>query len=286
MPFRIDCITVEPAANMIVDASEDHSIQRGGDCTQRLLVPGPQRLIQKEKEQRFAGKLGSHPKAAIERVQMPEDVHRGLRHRPRRNLAQIYLAGKKTRNHLVHPGSLATNKVRIVTPRPLDLLQHVHEILGQEIAACMKRIALGCQEDRVWPATGAGQHLGDKHELFVQIGARFAVDLDRHEKSVQQRRNGLVFETLLLHDMAPMTRGIADRDEDQLALIPRLGECFRAPGVPVHRIVKVLQQVRRLCAFQMVGLAGRDRGGRDHERENQKKDTCHALAQKRYWQRA
>lgn len=47
-------------------------------------------------------------------------------------------------------------------------------------------------------------------------------------------------------NMAPVAGGIANREENRLILLPRLGEGLLRPGKPVHRIMSVLEQVRRL----------------------------------------
>ena len=52
--------------------------------------------------------------------------------------------------------------------------------------------------------------------------------------------------------MAPMTGGVADGEEDGLALGAGFRERLFAPGVPVHRIVRVLQKIRRLLMREAV----------------------------------
>src|SRR5438046_1310434 len=43
--------------------------------------------------------------------------------------------------------------------------------------------------------------------------------------------------------MAPVAGGVADRKEDRLALVPGTLESLRAPRIPVHRVVGVLEKV-------------------------------------------
>ena len=45
---------------------------------------------------------------------------------------------------------------------------------------------------------------------------------------------------LPLHDVAPVARGVADGQEDGLIFVPRLGEGFLAPRVPLDGVGGVL----------------------------------------------
>ena len=56
--------------------------------------------------------------------------------------------------------------------------------------------------------------------------------------------------------MAPVARGIADREKDRLVLPARFREGFFAPRVPVHRIVRVLEKIWRLLTRQPVRVFG------------------------------
>ena len=58
------------------------------------------------------------------------------------------------------------------------------------------------------------------------------------------------------HDMAPVTRGIADREKDRFVLPARFREGFFAPWIPVHRVVSVLEKVWRLLLAQTVSENG------------------------------
>ena len=44
------------------------------------------------------------------------------------------------------------------------------------------------------------------------------------------------------------------REEDRFVLAARFFEGFRAPGIPVHRIMRVLQQVRTFLGGQPIGV--------------------------------
>ncbi len=70
---------------------------------------------------------------------------------------------------------------------------------------------------------------------------------------VDVARDLLVLEALLLHHVAPVAGGVADREEDRPLQCPRALERLFAPREPVHRVVRVLQQVRARFEDQPVG---------------------------------
>ena len=72
---------------------------------------------------------------------------------------------------------------------------------------------------------------------------------------VEERGDPGVLEALPLHDVAPVARRVADRQEDQLVLGTRLGEGLLTPGEPVNRIVRVLQEVGGVFEDESVGVA-------------------------------
>src|SRR6266511_6095536 len=65
----------------------------------------------------------------------------------------------------------------------------------------------------------------------------------------------LVLERLPLHHVAPVAGGVADREQDRLVLLARLGQRLGTPREPVDRVVGVLQQVRAGRSGQPVGPA-------------------------------
>ncbi len=78
---------------------------------------------------------------------------------------------------------------------------------------------------------------------LVDVGTLFAVDFDVDEVLVHEPGGIGVREALVVHHVAPVTRGVADREEDRL--VARLGRLkrFGPPRVPVHRVVLVKQEI-------------------------------------------
>ena len=79
---------------------------------------------------------------------------------------------------------------------------------------------------------------------LVEIGALLPIDLDVDEPAVHELRGRRILERLVRHHMAPMTGRIAHRQEDGLVFAPGQRERLLAPGIPVHRIVRVGEKIR------------------------------------------
>jgi hypothetical protein len=52
--------------------------------------------------------------------------------------------------------------------------------------------------------------------------------------------------------MAPMASGVADGEKDWLVLLPCQAKSLFRPGMPVHRVVSVLQEVGTFLGDQAV----------------------------------
>jgi len=89
----------------------------------------------------------------------------------------------------------------------------------------------------------AGERDDGLHVDVVEIGAFFAIDLHVDEVVVHVGGGGFVFEGLVLHDVAPVAGGVADAHEDGFVFFAGAGECGVSPGIPVHGIVGVLEEV-------------------------------------------
>ena len=118
-------------------------------------------------------------------------------------------------------------------------------VLGREVRAREEGLLLRGQEDGHGPAALAVVHReGRRHVDVIEVRPLFAIDLDADEVLVHDRGDRLVLEGLPLHHVTPVTGGVPDREEDGPLLIAGAGERLFAPGIPVDRIVRVLEQVR------------------------------------------
>ncbi len=70
----------------------------------------------------------------------------------------------------------------------------------------------------------------------------------------------LVLEGFVGHDVAPVTGGVADGEEDRLVLGSGPGEGGLAPGIPVHGIFRVLEKVGAFFEDQAVEILAAVRG--------------------------
>src|SRR5215213_11400764 len=85
--------------------------------------------------------------------------------------------------------------------------------------------------------------LGGLHVNSVDVRSLLPVHLDRHELLVDQLCNAGVLEGLVGHDVAPVACRIADGEKDWDVAGGCLGEGLVAPRPPMHRFVRMLQQV-------------------------------------------
>jgi hypothetical protein len=154
--------------------------------------------------------------------------------------------GSKLGGHLAGGGD---DLVATLLPGTLDAEQdageagHASRVVRRVIRPAVERFEVGREEDRHRPAAVAGERLDRRHIEVIEVGAFFAIDLDIDISLVHERRDVRVLEALALHDVAPVARRIADRQEDRLVFRLRLRQGFGPPGEPVDRVVRVLEQI-------------------------------------------
>jgi hypothetical protein len=69
---------------------------------------------------------------------------------------------------------------------------------------------------------------------------------------VHQAGHLRILEGFVLHHVAPVTGGVADRQEDRLILLFGDSESLLPPRIPIHGVVGVLQQVGALLVLKTV----------------------------------
>ncbi len=152
-------------------------------------------------------------------------------------------------------------------PELLHLLQHLQEarppvaVVGREIGPAVERLQLRREEHVQRPAALAARGLDEGHVDLVHVRPLLAVHLDADEVRVEEGGDLRALEGLAFHDVAPMAGRVADAQEDGPVLPARLGEGFLAPGIPVHRVVLVLEQVGRFLPREPVRVGRRGGGG-------------------------
>ena len=255
---------MEAPSQVIVDASRPHGVE----LPERHLVGVgvalglERRVAHQEVEVRDRGELGSGAEPAVlgivdalQRLVAVLD-QRGARARP-----GVRLDRRGERFEDLPSRSLDLRALR--EPRLVDPRQHVGEPgtpearVGREVRAAEERAQVGGEEHVEGPSAAHAHRLHGRHVDAIHVGPLLPVHLDGNEPSVEQFRHRVVLERFALHHVAPVAGGVADREEDRLLLAPRLLERLLAPGIPVHRVVGVLEQVGALLADQPVGLAVR-----------------------------
>jgi hypothetical protein len=131
--------------------------------------------------------------------------------------------------------------------------RHAHARVRREVGAGEERHLLGRQEHVQGPAALARHRLAGLHVDRVEVWALLAVELDGDEQLVHQRGRVRILERLALHHVAPVARRVADRQQDRPVLVTRAREGLLAPGVPVHRVVLVLEEIRRRLSGKPIG---------------------------------
>src|SRR5215510_2820913 len=114
-------------------------------------------------------------------------------------------------------------------------------VFRRKIRATVEGLLLRREEHREWPASLARQHLHDALVNVVEIRSLFAVHLDAHKVLIHDSRDALVLEGLVFHDMAPVARGVANREQERFVFSPRFLERFGSPRKPVYRVMGVLE---------------------------------------------
>ncbi len=112
-----------------------------------------------------------------------------------------------------------------------------------EIGPAVERTQFRREKYAHGPSSLPGEDLHRGHVQLIDVGSLFAIDLDIDESPVHFVGHGFIFEALSLHDMAPITGAVADGEKDRFVLPTRGVERFRAPRVPIDRVMPVLQQV-------------------------------------------
>ncbi len=220
-------------------------------------MPGPQEELEDHRRR----ELRRAPEAAVRGIERRREPGDG-------RLELVWLDVARARRHGELRPKMVRERARLlldlgatspirVGDRVEDARQawHAVPVLGREVGAAEERREAGGQEDRHRPASGAGHRLNGGHVDVVEVGALLAVHLDRHEALVHERGDLGVLERLALHDVAPVTGGVADREEDRLVLVPGPLERLGSPRVPVDRVVGVLKQVWTRLVREAIGHA-------------------------------
>ena len=265
VPAFVGRVPCEAASELVVDATAGHAVERGRDHVEDAVhaAHGPP---QQELERHRLRELGSAAEATPRRIEARRRPATAASASVRSRDPPVAGGAAALRDRLRDPTSLPDDLGPAFAPRFRHASQQVPERrhavprLGREVRARVERLALGGEERGQRPAALARHGLDGVHVDRVQIGALLAVDLDRDEVLVHERRRGLVLEGLAFHHVTPMACRVSDRQEDRLAFGDGLLDRLVAPGVPVDGVVGVLEQVGTRLAREAVRSGTRSLG--------------------------
>ena len=272
-PVRVHRVPAVAAAELVVEPAFGHAGERERGHVQSLqvglvAVGGLAPCAQQEFDVGRMWKLRRAAEAAEPAVEV------ALQRRARRGErgAGEFGAGRGGRRqqlaeHLHQCGPLSLDFGAVLRVVLRHALQHVAERghavfrLPGEIGAPEERPVIARREEhRERPAAAAlREHLVRGLVDAVEVGPFLSIHLHVDEALVHHGGRRGVFERLVRHHVAPVAGGIADREQDRPVFGPRPLERFRPPRVPVHGIVRVLQEVGARLGSEPVALTRRVR---------------------------
>jgi hypothetical protein len=114
----------------------------------------------------------------------------------------------------------------------------------RKICSTEERLAFRREEHRQRPPAGATRQQRMRRLVnLVEVRPLFAIHLDVDEPRVHDRRDFRVLERFVRHHVTPVAGRIADRQQDRLVLGAGARKRFRAPRIPVDRVVGMLPQI-------------------------------------------
>ena len=258
-PENVGGIARIAAAEMIVDPTLGHAVEQEQDGVAVLRIAGFGPGAPDQVEQSALREFRRAGQAAMGAVHPAEqefgDLQEGL---PGDRPAGLIDAEAGQR--VLQGVGVGADLVALLTVDGRDPVENRGEsgpapaIFRREIGAAPERLAVRRQEHGQRPAAlFAQQRQGELVDL-VDIRPLFAVDLDVDEVAVHCRSNAVVLEALMRHDMAPVASRIADGEQDRLVVPFRRRERRVGPGLPVDRVVPVLQQIG--AGFRAEGVGG------------------------------
>jgi len=260
---------VEAAAELVVHPTHRHPVERQSDHLQSVFVIEALRHAQQQAQLGRVRELGLGTEAALARVEGPAELPGHLAQQRRVEVARRGFQTQEVAQVLGDYLRGLLHLVAAVLPPVDDREQHAAEaghvaavaLVGREVGAAEEGLKVGREEDRHGPAAVAGRALDEGHVNLVEVGALLAVHLDADEVFVEDAADLGVLEALVLHDVAPVARRVADAEEDGPFQGAGAGQRLVAPGEPVHGVVGVLAEVGAGFLREPVGELRRLRHG-------------------------
>ena len=252
-PIAIDGVAKETTSELVVEPAFGHGSQRASDHPQRVEVGRLRRgcaspLRQQELEIARVRKLRGLAEAArlgvealLERLPCSLKHARGAACRRPRPAARSAPALRRRPRPATDVGGMVAVVGRDATQHVLEC-RHAETRLAREIGADEDRqMRLGREERGQRPSAGTPRReLMDELIDLVEIGSFLAVDFDVDVELVHELGRVGILERLVCHDVAPVARRIAYRDEKRLPAGARHLERRTVPCLPSHGVTRVL----------------------------------------------
>ena len=253
---------MEAAAHLVIDAPAGHRLEGVLHFIGCRCLGVVRRVRQQQRGHHRRGKLrplGPRKTPMLRVVAFAQRRHR-IGHRRRRHRPHFCRLSAPA-HRVGHPHRLIKHRRPLVRPRPAHALHHLAKPRPPELRlrrdvrrrpvreqpVSLGPAAFGSRrrdENVHGPAPAAGQQLRCRHIDVVHVRPLLAIDLNAHKVLVEGRHQLGLLKHLALHHVAPVARGVAHTQKDRHVAPLRLGKRRLAPGHPVHRVVRVLQQIR------------------------------------------
>ena len=208
-PLRIDGVPGEPAGQLVVDAAPGHRLAGTPDLLQRGGGAGAGMVAQQELQHHRGRELRRRavPAVAWSKCWPSRATAWSSTSAPRVRGAPVARAACNACT--IRPLVASTSSCRSVQAW-VDGGQQPQETVLGKVGAAEERLAGRGQQAGHRPAAVAGHRGGRGHVDRVDVGPLLAIDLDRHEPLVEDRRHLGVLERLVRHHVAPVAGGVAD----------------------------------------------------------------------------
>ena len=201
---------MEAAADVIAHAAERHRAQRVGRHRQRRLRRRPPAAVRRaysrsrNSSSDGRGNFGASPKPPCRAIEGRLDTARprsssASAPATRRFAAAVPSAPVTDLQPLEQLRRGLLDARAIVLPHARELGQQIGEPRPaparrrREVGAAEERLQLRRQEHRHRPAARSRRRLHERHVDAIDVGPLLAIDLDRHEVGVQERRRSSAF---------------------------------------------------------------------------------------------
>ena len=246
-------------AELVVHPAPRHLRERRLNHVPREIVAGPLPEAQHEFPDHRLRELGRAAQAAFGLVELTGDA---LERTEQDVVAQELHGAPKVPAAVQLGGELLRGRHDLVAPVLPGVGDGVEDLgerrqavagRGRKVRPAVERGAVGREEHGHRPAPVAGHGLHGLHVDLIDVRPLLPIHLHAHEVLVHELSDVGILERLALHDVAPVTRRVADGQEHGPVLAPCLGEGVVAPRKPVHRIVSVLEEIRTRLVRKAVG---------------------------------